>query len=314
MKVRFSPRFSFLLKVAIVSLGLFFISSALIRFFNEPDRVAAVYDAIRSNYSGVILVVLLMPVNWLLESMKWKVLVSITEKIKLKESVRAVLCGVAIGSGTPNRVGEFAGKVFQLRHTPVVQGLTLAMISSAGQVIITVSAGIAGMLFLDLDQIISEDEIIRWAVLVFVILMALFIIFRFFGSRITPYFRSVSEVGSGILLKVLLFSAIRYAVYAFQFVWVLRSCGVHSEFFPLLAAVSVHYLMITIIPTVFFTELLVRGSVAVSIIGVLFSAQDEAGAAAFLIWIINVLMPSLAGLWLVGRMKFSLLEKDSGDQ
>src|SRR5688572_15786848 len=95
------------LKVAIVLLAAVMLFFALRKFLAEPDSISRLVQLWQSHKMWLLLVVLLLPVNWFLETAKWKKLVSVSEPITWKEAWSAVLAGLAIGSATPNRVGEF---------------------------------------------------------------------------------------------------------------------------------------------------------------------------------------------------------------
>ncbi|MEX2590199.1 MAG: hypothetical protein WD334_08335, partial [Chitinophagales bacterium] len=57
----------------------------------------------------------LMPVNWILESLKWKMLMQRIEPLTFTNSFRSVLSGVTFTMFTPNRIGEYAGRFLFLK-------------------------------------------------------------------------------------------------------------------------------------------------------------------------------------------------------
>jgi len=59
----------------------------------------------------LIFVIVLMPVNWFLESLKWKKLMKSFLNISIKDAIKAVLVGVSFGVVTPARLGEYGGRV-----------------------------------------------------------------------------------------------------------------------------------------------------------------------------------------------------------
>jgi hypothetical protein len=82
-----------------------------------------------------------------------------------------------------------------------------------------------------------------------------------------------------------------------------------------LIIISVIYLIITVIPTVALSELGVRGSVSLFVFAYYFTAIgsfDEQVkiaivAASALIWIINLIIPALAGSYFI--IKFKIIRK-----
>jgi hypothetical protein len=58
----------------------------------------------------VLLALALVPVNWGLEAWKWHRLAG-TWSRTFGRSLRAVLVGLTLGFATPNRVGDYAGRI-----------------------------------------------------------------------------------------------------------------------------------------------------------------------------------------------------------
>ena len=59
----------------------------------------------------------MMFLNWFLESLKWRFLISKIEKISINRSIRAIFSGITISTFTPNRIGEYGGRVFCLEKS-----------------------------------------------------------------------------------------------------------------------------------------------------------------------------------------------------
>ena len=62
----------------------------------------------------IALVFLLMLLNWLIETWKWKLAIRKVQQVSLLKAFKAVLSGVSFSTTTPNRVGEYAGRVLFL--------------------------------------------------------------------------------------------------------------------------------------------------------------------------------------------------------
>ena len=58
---------------------------------------------------------MLMCLNFLMESIKWKVVVANTNPISFTKAIKSVLVGQAFAFFTPNRIGDFAGRVLFLK-------------------------------------------------------------------------------------------------------------------------------------------------------------------------------------------------------
>tara|TARA_B100000941_G_scaffold60730_1_gene40020 strand:+ start:235 stop:501 length:267 start_codon:yes stop_codon:yes gene_type:complete len=68
--------------------------------------------------------------------------------------------------------------------------------------------------------------------------------------------------------------------------------------------ITIMLLFVSIIPTIVFTELSVRGSVAVFLFGMITSNTIAVLSAIFIMWIINFVFPALIGTVFVFSLKF----------
>src|SRR6202000_1534574 len=94
-------------------------------------------------------ILLLMLVNWLLESFKWRYLTRKLEDISAWPAIEAVFCGLTWAIFTPNRLGEYAGRVLFLPSRKRVYGVFAMAVGSFGQNVITNVVGLsAGLWFL----------------------------------------------------------------------------------------------------------------------------------------------------------------------
>ena len=112
MLAKYRQKLGLGLKVTIVLLAVGYITR---RFFTTDDPVSILthlYRAITFFPLTFLAVLLLMPVNWMLEGLKWKLAAGQQVKLSFGNAMRGVLAGVTIGTATPNRIGEFAGRIF----------------------------------------------------------------------------------------------------------------------------------------------------------------------------------------------------------
>ena len=102
--------------------------------FNNTD----VLQQIKGHYSILIVIVLMMFLNWFLEALKWQFLIKKIEEISFSRSVRAVFSGITVSAFTPNRVGEYGGRVFCLEKADRIQAVFITIIGSMAQLITTI--------------------------------------------------------------------------------------------------------------------------------------------------------------------------------
>jgi hypothetical protein len=123
-------------------------------------------------------------------------------------------------------------------------------------------------------------------------------------GKIAEYFSAMRKVDGNVQRYVLGVSALRYMVYSLQFFLMLKICGVEAGSMDMIWAIAVNYLVVTIIPSVMISELLVRGTVASGVIGSLCGNPGAAALAAVLLWMINVGLPALCGLFFIRNLSF----------
>jgi hypothetical protein len=260
-------------------------------------------NAVESSWWPFILAVLLMPVNWMLETLKWKRLASMNSKLTFVQALGGVLAGVTIGTATPNRVGEFAGRIYSAPEGDRKELLLLSFVSSFSQVMVTVMFGCLSVYFLGVDR----WEQYKWPVAVMSFLIAIsaiLLFFRAYPSALKGRFAVLRNFDRREFLFAIILSALRYSVYVFQFCLLMMVLTGRAPDLELVFSVGVMYLLVTVLPTFSVTELIVRGSVAGSVIGANDVIAGKAVLVAGLLWSINVAIPSLAGIWFVLRLKF----------
>lgn len=302
MLAKHRRKFGLALKVAIVLLAAGYIAR---RFFTTDDPVSIATHLGRSIkfFPLTFLAVLfLMPVNWMLEAWKWKLAAGQQVKMSFANAMRGVLAGVTTGTATPNRVGEFAGRIFMEKEEDRVPLLFLSFVCSFCQVVITFFAGITGMLLLEDNAGLSRNEtlFIYVAGLIFCCTPLLLPVLPAKWKERTKQLRQFPLT---VFSKILFLSALRYAVYVFQFLLIIQMLKPELFCLEILACIMVSYLVVTLIPTFSFTEVFIRGSIA----ALIFSAAgfERIGfIAAILLWLINVAVPSLVGTVYVFRLKF----------
>ena len=314
----------FLLKIGIVAFALFFLYEQLtakssIEQFNNTD----VLQQIKGHYSILIVIVLMMFLNWFLEALKWQFLIKKIEEISFSRSVRAVFSGITVSAFTPNRVGEYGGRVFCLEKADRIQAVFITIIGSMAQLITTIFFGSIGILLLpslmpEFTQILSLMEY-SYPILVFVfLLLNSLLIFIYlntsvlslllsrikFLNKYEKYNSVFSFYSAEELAKVLLFSVARYVVFTTQFFILLHVFGVVINYTDALVLIMTMLFVISVIPTIAITEIGVRGSVALFLFGLISSNTVGILSATFFMWIINLLLPALIGTAFIFTLKF----------
>ncbi len=279
---------------------------------------------------GIILVFALMLINWGIETFKWQFLIRKIEKVKFPKAFKAILTGISVSAFLPNRVGDYFGRVFILEKANHIEGILITIVGSISQLITTIIIGSVGLLIFIPDYM-EHDSFLNYfyygILAVLVIGNLLILLFYFNIGILTNFLRQFTRPNwiklrenlhafslfSKIeLLNVLFISILRYLIFSFQFYLLLRFFSVKIPVMDAFILISVVYLFLTAIPTVALAELGVRGSVSIFIIGMFFTHADlltnkiELGilSAASALWLINIVIPAMAGTIFVYNLKF----------
>jgi hypothetical protein len=258
----------------------------------------------------------MLPVNWLLESLKWKMLTANIQKISLLTSFKAVLAGISTGFFTPNRVGELVGRVLYLNPENRKTGVTMSLVNSLTQNLIMALCGIPACLvyFYSTTNVLEVDiENFILVLLAFVVLSGLLYFYLPRLSKFLAQTNIASEikgftVGLSVytrvdLVRIMGVSLLRYLVFCTQFFLMLRFFGIQLQFQEALIAIPTNYLFVTFSPSVAFSEAAIRSSYAVLIIGAYSGQLVNIALAGVSIWTVNFVVPMLVGSVLLVKEK-----------
>lgn len=267
-----------------------------------------------------ILIFLLMLLNWGMETLKWTILITPIEKISFFKAFKSVLAGCSITMLTPNRTGEFGGRILFIKPENRIRGAAAAIFGSISQLLITLLIGTLALLyfkFYDIHESQTEklswifNDIVYYSSLFFsVILMIFYFRIHFLTlllnrfpiiKKLARYVDIVESYDRKDLLRILIYSFIRYSIFILQFALMLIVMNVGIGFMLTILLLAVFYLMMAILPTIGFTELPVRATASVVILGLFSDNVLGIGAAAFGIWVVNLVIPSLlGGIFIIG--------------
>jgi len=249
----------------------------------------------------------LAAVNWWLESVKWRRLVRPVVHVSGAEAFRATLSGTTLGLVTPNRTGEFLGRIAHLPAPLRARAALVSVPGSIAQFAVTLVAGMLGLLLLwgtATDKLPLHPG---WllagvaAIAVPVLLLArpdrmvrLLLRLPLPGA----WRRALTALAPGQAPPapaILALSALRYAVFTLQFLLLLLLFAPGVPWPHACGAVPVIFLITTLVPTALLSELGVRGSVAVAVLVPLQAEALPVLSATFTLWLANLALPALVG-------------------
>lgn len=256
--------------------------------------------------------------NWGIEVYKWGLITQPMEIIPTRKLWQSVWMGVCIGNLTPGRLGEFAGRVLVFKPENRARGTTLHFINGITQLVANIVVGCIGLL--GFSSLIDENYFAAMLVAELVILIA-FILLLVRINNIVKWLQRLSflkkydftklEVNSGLLIRLLFLSTIRYFVFFIQFYLLLVACGVQGNIYYIFGAIAIMYLLLSTIPMISVIEVAVRAFIIVLLFGSFGSNDWKLSVASTLLWIINIVFPSVVGYVFLVRNKFTFGIKQS---
>lgn len=310
-----------LIKLLIALVALWFIY----REVQLKDQVADLDTGVRYLFSlaqlpSLVLLIFLMALNWLLEAIKWRLLIQHLEGISIWQSLKAVLSGITIAIFTPNRVGEYGGRVFHLKKADRIDAVLLTIVGSYAQLVVTITTGIiAGIFFIPTYVGLGPITPMQYNLIGLLLFgVCVFLVILFLNTRLLTvilnwlpipkkldHYAQVFQYHSfSTLWKVFLASLGRYVIFTFQFYLLLRIFHIDVDYAPAVMMISLTYFVMTAIPTIAITELGVRGSVAVYFIGLLTTSVTNIFMASSMLWLINLAVPALLGIVFIFQLRF----------
>ncbi len=290
------------------------------------------WQHIRDSFGGAMIwnlvgTLLLMVANWSIETIKWKLAIQKIQRISFFTAFKAVLSGVSFSVTTPNRVGEYLGRVLYMEEGKRIKAISLTIAGSMSQLIVTLLMGLGGLLVLRTPMEKSGMISSFW------LDVLLYGIFPTVGILTLIYFKlpwlvrridrlpgikeyswvieALEDFNATLLLQLLSLSAVRFFVFIVQYYLLFRLFDVHVSIGQCWSAVSVSFLVMAIIPTIaLFTDLGLRGKVSLKLLGLFSNNSLGIGLTAVSIWFINLVIPALAGSLLILGIKKVFKNRD----
>lgn len=264
------------------------------------------------------MLLVLSALNWGLEAFRWKVVMRPLERLSLGRSMKAILSGLSISAFSPNRVGEFVGRVVYLKRANKIRGVLLNFVSNLSLILTTYISGfIASLCFMHL----SFDKIEIWMYISILLagILGLLLIIAYFNlksiSQFASRFRAISKFKSyWSTYSVLTFdrlsyywmlSIFRYMIFTIQYLIVLSCFSVEIGWFEGIVSIWTIFFIQLVIPSFVLLEVGIRGKAALSVIGFFSQSQPELILASSLaLWLINLILPGLIGVYFLLNLNF----------
>jgi hypothetical protein len=254
------------------------------------------------------MVIILMPLNWWLEGLKWRTFLSIHVQITFLRIMKAVAGGLAISLFTPNRIGEYGGRVLFMPPGSRWPAVISTLAGSMAQNLVGISAGIISCLFL-FNGLIGFKIVALLMVCIF--LLCYYQIRRITGwifkininprwHKWTDQLHYFSEYSFDTLTKALFIALGRYILYVVQFSVLLYAFEPTISPSVLFLGVGAIYLFQTLVPLPPFADVLARTNISLMLWAGSGMSELSISLVSFMVWTINLLIPAVIGSIAIG--------------
>lgn len=265
----------------------------------------------------LISVLILMVINWWLEAIKWQLLMKPIKVLTLIDSAKAVLIGLTTSIFTPNRIGEYLGRVFVSTTDKRWQAAVALSLGSMLQMALIGTFGIVALVYFfrwsTAESVFGNVSLGLLTMVVIAMFLGYFFsssivafCLRHFSSalaRFSPHLQFVTSYSAAQLWILLFYSTTRLAVYVFQYALLLRFFGIQVPLDLAICAILITYLFQTGLPLPTMISLVARGEIALLIWNYFDVNELSTLATSYGLWVINVALPALVGMLFVLKLE-----------
>jgi uncharacterized membrane protein YbhN (UPF0104 family) len=305
-----------ILKV-LIFITLSFLLYKQVVYHHSFEQVTASFKNGLSAKKQIILLILLLSMflNWSLEIIKWRGLVSKIIQIRWLTALKGVMFGIALSLFTPNRVGEFGGRVIALpeKRLPAV---VATLLGSLSQIVANLVVGGLGLTlyfyYFNHVDFIPYILIFLWVLLAVGLPLIYFNLDMVEGILLKiPILKKAKEEIDIIqqynrkeLLRFLILSTSRCLVYYFQYWLTLRFFDIEVSFLSAMVVIPAIFFVQTVIPSFAILGPVLGGNIALTFLDGFSTNGLGIVSANFLLWFVNLILPASFGLLLFVRHRW----------
>jgi len=280
----------------------------------QVNDAAAIAWQHTGHVAFLVLAVVLMFINSTLEAYKWFTLVSWAEPVRYRTAFTSYLAGVAFSVITPNRIGEYPGRILYLGGSNTFSYINISVSGVVSQLAGMYTVGLVGLIYYN---IVTPAPLAQLALVVCLTLNIFIAIvyWRFhtwlprmeqnrFLRRFAVYGRLMSRVPAADKMKVLAVSVLRVCVFTAQYLFLLRWMNVDIPLLPGFCLGALFFWVMAVVPSLALTELGIRGAASLYIFGHYSPNSIGILAATTAMWVMNIVVPAMLGSLLIIRMKW----------
>jgi hypothetical protein len=291
-----------------------------------PLYLHQLYESIDSaSFLLLLLVILLMLMQWMFEAIKWQLLLQQLINLPITKALMMIFTGISFSIGTPNRFGEFFGRILHLPKDLRIQATGYTFVGNFAQLIVTCVAGTVGMLVITPNH--SSDRLPKLEALLLIFkwvapilsISFLFVYFKaglFFSwiaqiKLLQPWKEKLVQLSAlslEVLTKVLFYSLLRYIVILVQYWLIFKVIGVEVDLSQTSIAISIMLFVLSIVPTISLVELGLRWQISILVFAPFTANVFGLTMGVTMIWLFNMIIPAGIGALMMLSYRYPVSE------
>ncbi len=307
--------------IIVFILKILFAVGLLVYFIDKINITEIENSIISANLFFLFIAILLLPLNLYLQFLKWQ----LTCKTVLNENdnskiLSSLFYGLSAGAFTPARIGEYFGRGIALKEKSIVKvTIATALDKFFPLAVILIIGIISSSFFISKGLAISFRNIfLSFAGIIFLVIL-LYLFFdsnknyiEYFKSKLKRIkflekninqFQALKLLDKNYTVKMSILSFLFYLCFVLQFVFLIAAFSNHLNLIPYLQVVSMILFAKVFIGQFSIGELGVREGVSIFFLTKIGELSQTAFSAAFFVFFINILIPSLIGLLFIFKSK-----------
>ena len=259
--------------------------------------------------------ILLMPLNLGLEAWKWHMLARSAMPISYKQALASYLAGISFSLVTPNRIGEYPGRILHLKKGNTLRLISVSILGAIAQMLTLFIYGLCGLIFYNIKYPGTLPMLLLAACFIITVVVAI-VYWRF--ETWMPVIERIKWLKRfryhlyGKLLKrftvteqarILLISLTRYSIYTAQYLILLLWMNVNIPLFDGFWMCALFFWVVAVIPSITLVELGERGQIGLYLFH--HFSENTVGilGATVGVWCINLIIPGIIGSILLARTR-----------
>jgi hypothetical protein len=304
--------FIIIFKISVTVIVVFFLTE---RIYDQYDKLSEALTTFFKYPWILLIVLLLMPFNWLIEALKWKMSISGIVNISIKLALIGVLSGISLGFVTPHAVGDYFARIWTLDHTDRKKTIGPIMLNRVAQLLPTLVFGSLSLyVVFDQLEISTYNYLGSFPLLLVFISCALFIVsamlFLKYGKHfkeLKSYLNVLRNIAIIDYAKIIGLSFLRYAIFSVQFIILLSLFDIDISLVNQFLGVAFIFLCKSVLPTFnFFNDLGVREFSAIIYFDVFAIETAPIILASLVLWLVNIALPAILGLFFIRKFKIEI--------